>query len=164
MGYELRALVGKRSLLEQHATRYQHTVMAKLRQGIALIPLSEDLPDEIQCLVDEPQPFEELWFLGSRVAKWAEEISKEGPIAYVEAEYHGGVGSQAAVVWDHEVVVLGPLKTEIVPLDKTLSALRGMPINRVLRQLGVVAEDTSDEFESAGLRQHRDMEDWAEPE
>ena len=35
--------------------------------------------------------------------------SAAGPVAYVEADYFGGVGSQRAVLWLRGEVVLGPL-------------------------------------------------------
>src|SRR5258708_22051255 len=36
--------------------------------------------------------------------------SAGGPVAYVEAEYFGGTGTQRAVVWAGGVLVLGPLQ------------------------------------------------------
>ncbi|MFC7613506.1 hypothetical protein ACFQV2_07705 [Actinokineospora soli] len=73
-----------------------------------------------------------------------------GPVAYVEAEYFGGHGSQAAQVWDGGEAVLGP--------DVDPSA--GTPISQALRRLGVARGPDGDEFDAVGLGRHRDPEDW----
>ncbi|MFT2720119.1 hypothetical protein ACMT4L_08965 [Deinococcus sp. A31D244] len=69
-------------------------------------------------------------------------------MAYVEAEYFGGTGSQVAAVWDGGRVFWGPERRE-----------RG-PINHALRLLGVHRTDSHDEFGSVGLDRHRHLEDW----
>ncbi|MFF3343183.1 hypothetical protein [Streptomyces flavidovirens] len=38
--------------------------------------------------------------------------STAGPVAYVEAEYFGGVGEQKAAVWYGGTIVLGPLHVQ----------------------------------------------------
>ena len=82
--------------------------------------------------------------------------SASGPVAYVEAEFFGGPGEQAAQVWDGGEAVLGPLRLgedEPFPQD-------GSPISQALRRLGVAKDNHYDEFDAVGLGRHRDTEDW----
>jgi hypothetical protein len=82
--------------------------------------------------------------------------SSRSPVAYVEADYFGGVGTQSAAVWDDGALAFGPVvigEAEPVPAS-------GTPISRALARLGVVRGGHHDEFEAAGLGQERDAEDW----
>ncbi len=83
--------------------------------------------------------------------------SAHGPLAYVEADFFGGTGSQYTQVWDGGKSALGPLlmnEADEPPPD-------GSPISRALRHLGVVAAG-SDEFDAVGLGRQRETEDWVE--
>ncbi|UMP00465.1 hypothetical protein [Amycolatopsis sp. EV170708-02-1] len=82
--------------------------------------------------------------------------SQDGAVAYVEAEYFGGTGTQSAQVWERGETVLGPLhvgEDEPGPAD-------GSPISQALRRLGVLKGDHFDEFDAAGLGRHRVTDDW----
>jgi hypothetical protein len=69
-------------------------------------------------------------------------------VAYIETEYFGGTGTQAAAVWEGGKIILAPRRADIGP------------INDALRLLGVTRTPTQDEFDVAGLRRHRRTEDW----
>jgi hypothetical protein len=79
--------------------------------------------------------------------------SLHGPIAYLETDYFGGVGMQLAAFWrdGRQVIDL------ITEGDKQVH--EGSPINRVLRELGVVALDGRDEFAVQGLARYRSNDD-----
>ncbi|MYV43003.1 hypothetical protein GT030_30095 [Streptomyces sp. SID1328] len=79
-------------------------------------------------------------------------------MAYVEAEFFGGVGEQRVAVWDGGTMVLGPLHVEEGQPFPTV----GSPISQALRWLGVVASAGEDEFSAAGLDRHRHGETWAD--
>ncbi|AGM08477.1 hypothetical protein [Amycolatopsis keratiniphila] len=82
--------------------------------------------------------------------------SAHGAVAYVEAEYFGGAGTQSAQVWERGETVLGPLhvdEDEPDPAD-------GSPISQALRRLGVLKGDHFDEFDAVGLGRHRYTDDW----
>ena len=89
-----------------------------------------------------------------------EDVSSLGPVAYLEAEFWGGDGCQASVVWDARSVVHGP----IVEQDAFSRAPLGDgAINQALRRLGVrVGEGAPDEFATVGLGRHRRSEAWLE--
>ena len=79
-----------------------------------------------------------------------------GPVAYVEAEYFGGVGEQWAAVWDAGTVVLAPLHVdEGEPFPPA-----GSPISQALRRLRVVTRAGEDEFSVGGGDRHRHSEAW----
>ncbi|MFF1615049.1 hypothetical protein ACFVYA_45435 [Amycolatopsis sp. NPDC058278] len=85
--------------------------------------------------------------------------SADGPVAYVEADYFGGSGTQSAQVWAGGQVVLGPLRLAVgepIPAE-------GSPISRALRRLGVVKGEHFDEFDAVGLGRHRETDDWLPP-
>jgi hypothetical protein len=69
-------------------------------------------------------------------------------VAYVETEYFGGEGTQAATVWDRGATIFGPAEAE------------AGPINQALRRLGVERTAGEDEFDKVGLGRHRRNEDW----
>lgn len=82
--------------------------------------------------------------------------SYSGPVAYVFADFFGGVGQQEAAVWENGRFIVDP--RHLMPREEFGSI--GSPISQALRRLGVVARPGSDEFEAAGLRRHRRIEDW----
>ncbi len=86
--------------------------------------------------------------LNGSVCDWAKHISNATPVAYVEAEFFGGIGGQHAIVWDKGLVTLGPL-----------AGVTG-PINKALMLLGASATGFHDEFEAIGLNRGRGDEDW----
>jgi hypothetical protein len=77
--------------------------------------------------------------------------SRNGPIAYIETEYFGGEGRQSAALWRDGALVMD-LVTES---SEQTGDLAEAPINRALRQLGVVVGDHFDEFSAQGLDRYR---------
>ncbi|MBE1573065.1 hypothetical protein ACFORH_30690 [Amycolatopsis roodepoortensis] len=82
--------------------------------------------------------------------------SEHGAVAYVEAEYFGGVGTQSAQVWDRGETVLGPLHLA----EDEQAPAAGSPISQALRRLGVAKGDHFDEFDAVGLGRHRHTGGW----
>jgi hypothetical protein len=104
--YTLEAVVAEAALLRARAAGLDGAVVAPLRQGLALLPVSEALvttltgsrpPRRETPSGDHPfalmsPPFEE------RLADW----SRGGPVAYLEADLWAGDGHQAAAAWRGE--------------------------------------------------------------
>jgi hypothetical protein len=86
--------------------------------------------------------------------------SKHGPVAYAEADYFGGSGTQCAQVWNAGSVVLGPLRLAV---DERPGAA-GSPISQALRALGVVRGGHFDEFDAVRLGRHRETGAWPAPQ
>jgi hypothetical protein len=79
-----------------------------------------------------------------------------GTVGYVEADYTGRDGSQAAAVWRAGNLVTGPL---LLGRQETFSSASA-PISVALRVLGVAARGPVDEFVMAGLGRHRRTGEW----
>jgi hypothetical protein len=122
--------------------------VVSLSLGFGFLPIIETMVGD-----DEPAPFEHLVQLTGRLAEWAQRNSHQFPLAYVQTEYFGGPGEQAAMVWAAGSVVFGPVKTSEEPL------LEGA-VNRAVRYLGVERGAVRDEFDALGLGRHRSNETW----
>jgi hypothetical protein len=100
-----------------------------------------------------------FWRLPGGFERLLAQWSSAAPMAYVEAEYFGGVGEQRAAVWADQAVVLGPLdvptRTRFERFSRAVS-----PISQALRRLGARRGLSEDEFEAVGLDRHRCNDDW----
>jgi hypothetical protein len=113
------------------------SVAVPLRQGVVLVPAPGGLTPAAEQAAEQAAPRAE----------------GAGVVAYVEAEYFGGVGDQQAVLWrEGRRTALNPEATG--------------PINEALRELGVRrlvpdgGGEPLDEFDSVGLGRHRATEEW----
>lgn len=153
MGYELQAVIAGDAVLRGVSRGLPAARVATLGQGLSLIPMTGRLFDVATDGTEALPGFRGLpGGFDKRLADW----STAGVVAYVEAEYFGGVGEQHAAVWALGAVVLGPLHVrEGEPFGSA-----GSPISQALRRLGAVADAATDEFASVGLDRHRHSEDW----
>ncbi|MGW2863616.1 hypothetical protein [Streptomyces sp. NPDC001205] len=154
MGYAVQAVIARDEVLRVAPQEAPEVQAVPLGQGLSLVPMTDELFDEVTDGSDSralgfwrlPGGFDTL------LARW----STAGPIAYVEAEYFGGVGEQRAAVWADGALVLGPLDEPTKKwLFRTVS-----PISQALQRLGVRRSLGEDEFEALGLDRHRSTEDW----
>ncbi|MEV8096648.1 hypothetical protein [Kitasatospora sp. NPDC085879] len=155
MSYELNALLATADLLDVVAAEVPVAQVARLAQGLALIPMTERLHGVLNVPGDRTEPGFTRFpaGFGRRLEAW----SQAGPIAYVEADFFGGAGTQQAAVWLHGRIELGPLRTE----EGEPSPDEGTPISQALRRLGAtVAQGRFDEFDAIGLGAQRRSADW----
>lgn len=149
--YSLCALIGRTDELERKLISHLGGRLVTLGEGLSMVPLSEPLLREIQRKNDgasgPTEVTEALEFLTPSVERWAQNLSNESAVAYVETEYFGGEGYERAAVWRDRKLALGPL-------DGAGS------INRALRALGVACPDGQQEFEAVGLGRHRSLDEW----
>jgi hypothetical protein len=156
MSHRILGFIAKHSDLCRAAAGLPGARVAPLRVGFGFLPLTEELAGE-----DEPAPFQHLERLTSRLSAWAEAQSRQFPIVYIETDYFGGVGIQAAIAWEAGQVVFGPAQTpEQHPDDAAGSVLDRGVINRTVRHLGVSRAGFHDEFDALGLGDHRSNEKW----
>jgi hypothetical protein len=144
MGYTLQALIGNVQIIQDHIPTEAIAIL--LDQGFAMIPLTEDVSKqfglEFLSLVDAGH-----MDLPPRFLDFCCDLSKAGKLAYVEAEFFGGVGTQACVLFDQGV-------------KSGSFTISPRAINEGLRALGVQRLMGKDEFESVGLDRERDTKDW----
>ncbi|WP_172384718.1 hypothetical protein [Streptomyces sp. MNP-20] len=154
MGYDLQAVIAGGEALRGAARDLPAARLAEIGQGLSLMPMTDALFDSVTDgggvgalgFSRLPGGFEKT------LAAW----SAGGPVAYVEAEYFGGVGEQRAAVWDGGTIVLGPLHVE----EGQPFPPAGSPVSQALRRLGVVANADQDEFSAVGLDRHRHGQAW----
>jgi hypothetical protein len=145
MGYDIQAIIGKQSELQTHSADFASAVVAPLAGGLALIPITDELLDEVGAAGDSGR----FYKFTPAVANWLRTISASGPTAYVEAEFFGGVGGQGATVWTRGEQLLAPTHDSHA-------------INIALRLLGILPGTFHDEFEAVGLPRHRHTDDWCD--
>jgi hypothetical protein len=76
-----------------------------------------------------------------------------GDVGYIEANFFGGDGNQACIVWRDGNVVFGPLRAD--DDEPPTPRLRDWPINQALRFFSVVAQPDRDEFDTVNLGRFR---------
>jgi hypothetical protein len=141
MSYTLQAFIGEES--DARSAAPSGAAVIALPQSKALVPLTRSvrkahdisfLPLTDDGADDVPEAAREF---AARAKK----------IAYVEAEFFGGAGTQAAAVWEEGRLVFGPVVADDA-------------INQALRVLGVAKKEHFDEFEALSLGRHRDTDEW----
>jgi hypothetical protein len=151
MAYMLTAVVTGSDIVEKISSNLSGGQHVDLTLELALVPIAgasgQNFGDEQPLLLEQAFP--------SRLASVLADASGAGPVAYLEAAFHGGSGEQASIVWDRGTVVLGPL------VDLDVSPSPAAPINRALQRLGVRVEPPAeDEFATIGLGRHRWTGQW----
>jgi hypothetical protein len=146
MGHSIAGFIARTEVLRAGTRHLRHAVIASLEQGFGFLPATDALDDE---LGGGESPHEEFWRLTQGLARLGAEMSRGGPVAYVETDYFGGSGDQAAMVWEDGEVLSEPRKTRLGA------------INDALLRLGVEKGDADDRFDALGLGRHRHTDDWA---
>ena len=147
MGYFLQAIVGRQQTLVQHALEFHHARVVPLACGIAIIPLTNDLYDEIA----DGGKVDRFSKLSPGVERWAQRISASAPVAYIEADYFGGLGGQSALVWSSGTRVLGPVHGR-TPSTRRCAFLEFNPAEHTMSSM---------QWASGG---HRNTADWIQEE
>src|SRR5579875_964876 len=113
MGHCIEALIARVEPLRFGLSSLRHACVVPLARGLGLAPVTDALFDEITAEIGESgdDPYPEFWKLSASLAALAVRLSRSSPTAYIETDYHGGVGTQAAIAWDGGRVAVGPFKT-----------------------------------------------------
>jgi|HubBroStandDraft_5_1064220.scaffolds.fasta_scaffold66337_2 hypothetical protein len=150
MGHAINAIVFGTAVKDAILAEIPHARVTSLSKGLFLVPNTDALFDALreQYPNVEDANREIFWKLSGLLALVLERASIHGPIAYIETDYFGGAGTQAAAVWRDGRVLMSPAK-----------ARRG-PINRALRHLGVRFTWPRDAFQAVGLHRYRTNDDW----
>ena len=154
MGCDIEGFVGKAGVFQGLQLLNPCITVAPLAQGLEYLvcdwPLMKVMPE-----AEDTQKVDSI--LGFNV-KFALTLSVEHPIAYVEAYFSGGTGSQTAAVWHQNKLVLLPPTNGVWYSWRWEE--RGLPhdapINTVLRFLGVKNDPPYDEYVAVGLTQVED--------
>lgn len=149
MSYQLRAAIGDAGLLGQ---AFGPGTVVRLPGGLGLVPLPAS---------DDTDRVGRFYGLSTSLRERLIAASASGPIAYVEAEFFGGVGTQSGIAWSNGSAILGPLHTQNKDDEEPgYTTSSDLAINEVLRLLGVQPDPDRDEFDTLGLGRFRETSDW----
>ncbi len=143
MGHCVRAIIG----VHKDIQRIENDWFAKgikLPQGYGMIFLTDALLDDIGELFEsanEPSDPETV------TSYLLQEYSIHTKLAYIEADYFGGIGTQSGILYENGNIS--------IPSCSGKGA-----INILLRELGVWCEVNKDEFDSLNLGIYRRMDKW----
>jgi hypothetical protein len=144
--YTLQAILGTREMLEKW--RDERLAYVDLTERLAMVPLTEALRKRFEIphlpLTDEG---DETPAVPESLGSLCMKLSRDGLIAYLEAEIFGGAGLQA-----HALFRNGSMIGETVVAEDA--------INQALRYFGVCPAPDVDEFDAVGLGRHRETDDW----
>jgi len=151
MSHYIKVIIAESSLIQQIASFLHSANTITLPQDFGLIPLTDALHDEIVAAnpTATGEELEAFVFLSPAIQQLLQTHAQSGPIAYVETNYFGGVGTQSAILYADGKVKEGPLQT------KRIGA-----INQVLHRLGVKRSLAKDEFDTLGLGSFRNNDDF----
>jgi hypothetical protein len=118
--------------------------------GLLLVPVTSLLLAHVEAQYPgrEAGPSRTCRMLTGALARLARRLSSTGPVAYVETDYFGGHGDQAATVFVQGQRVLRRPRATIGP------------INDALALLGVTTSALGDAFDTVGLGRHRQTGAW----
>lgn len=119
--------------------------------SLLVLPFDEDVQDSLHRRYGTGDwPETAAHALTTSDLAFAAEVSRAGPIAYLETDYRGAMGSQTAALWVAGHFAIPPLTIDTrTALSRPASV---WPINAALRGLGVLAAPPHDEFTTFGLR------------
>jgi hypothetical protein len=145
MGHCITALIAGPEVIG-HLRESHSLISVELRENWYLVPLEDEDLDGFG--VDFTTTWDGFNYLSPALADFLAGLSRLGPLIFVETEYFGGVGDQAAAAFA-EGHILPP-----TPVAGDCS------INRALRCLGIISPEDLDEFDYIGLSRYRRTSDW----
>src|SRR5689334_13623168 len=101
MGYILRAFIGKNNALDGIVRSYPTAKKVSFYQDLSMIPMTDMLFDEINKLSISHDMGSFMLFT-EKVENEILNIIEMGQVAYIEAEYFGGIGSQSSIIWENK--------------------------------------------------------------
>lgn len=144
MGHYVRAIIGAHKDIQRIENNYWLAKEIKLPQGYGMIFLTDALLDNIGELFEsanEPSDPETV------TSCLLQEYSFHTKLAYIEADYSGGIGTQSGILYEN-----GNISIPLCSGEES--------INILLRELGVWREVNKDEFDSLNLGIYRRMDKW----
>jgi hypothetical protein len=153
MTHHIIAAIGSPPVIERVAAAAGCPPPTQLPGGLTIAALGESQIDRLTAL--EPGGYSDGFIhLSEALERALSSLSRDGALAYVETDYFGGTGSQAAAVFHQGKVAL-----KLALPDSRELARREDPINAALRMLGVEAAEGLDEFDTVGLGRFRGLDD-----
>ena len=155
MGHKINAFLGYDNTISKLAKDWQRDSI-QLSQGMSMLFLTYSLFGNIIELSDlkDEESAEHFESLTPEIFSLLEMYSQNGKIAYFETDYFGGVGEQAAVLFENGVLKFPIQYTNDFGGRKNDEV---GAVNFVLKEFGVSKLNGQDEFESIKLYKYRHM-------
>lgn len=147
MGYTLEAILAKPAVLAKAPFELEDSKIIYLTPELSMLPVTPQFLDSMGQGTAPNKFFDSFHYLSQPLAEACSSLSQFGIVAYVEAEFFGGVGQQVVVAWENQQIAMGPLED-------------AGAINKALRLFGVKRGRGGDEFDSVDLGRHRETEEW----
>jgi hypothetical protein len=147
MSHSISGFVARADVLRAGTAHLRSAYVASLAQGFGFLPVTEEVDEETG---GRTAAYEQLYRLTDALARLGSAMSRGGAVAYVETDYFGGTGDQAAIAWKDGRIAFGPEKA------------RMGAVSDALRRIGAAKGEARDEFEAVGLDRHRGNDDWME--
>jgi len=144
--YYLQAFICKTIDADCLIKMFDKAVKVDIEQNLSLIPMTEDLFDQINEFSDTVS-IDSFEYLTEHIENKILLVIRERKFSYIEAEYFGGEGGQIAIIWQNN------------KRQKIFSYGQDR-INQVLKSFGVIANKGQDEFDTLGLGRHRTTNQW----
>ena len=152
MGHHINALIGRRSVLTSLIDRLGAPAPTELPFELVIVPLDERRLD-ILALSTAPA-FDGFTYLTPDIVSAIAAALDNGPALYIETDYFGGIGQQAAGLVEN-----GRLAWRAASSNESDSPLPDKtPISQGLAKIGVVAAAGRDEFDEIGLVRFRSLD------
>lgn len=174
MGHCIQAIVTSSDTAERLQEIYPQLPLVSASQEFVILPVDADFVDS----VTQPRPSQstETWMLlTDAFHDLLRELSRFGPLAYIETEYFGGVGGQGAAVYSDGMVMMEPEWSDSGPINRALELIGVKPlrrpqnrswfcspVNRALKLIGIKRGLLGDRFSTLGLGQYRSNDDLIE--
>ena len=153
MGHSIRGFVATPETLQAIRARFPAAKLVGLDAGFALVPGTDALLAEIDAADPTGEGMArsiDFLFDHPAMLRLLADASAQGPIAFVETEYLGGRGAQAATACvDGKVVASKERQGD--------GDGEARPINKALRAIGVTRAPGEDEFDTVCLGKFRSM-------
>ncbi|MCI0708858.1 MAG: pentapeptide repeat-containing protein [Chloroflexi bacterium] len=158
MSYDIAGFISRQGNFDTFKAKSRiHIAVLPLRQGFDLMLNNVNLEHALGVTAEgRTQASHDFWHLDKKMADFAERLSNDNAVAYIEAQYFGGNGSQSAIVWQDGMMIFAH------PDNGVVARVPGRlgPINSALRLLDARTEAGNDEFETVGLGAFRHNDDW----
>ena len=163
MGHMIQCFIGPDSAIREIVAPIEPVThrTVKLPQGLCCLFYCENVYDSIHeyQMSDNDREIEPFSIFSNTLIMYLESIRPKGNFIYIETDYAGGTGYQAAGAFKNGKL-MEARKTEIMYLDRTDNypeVLLDKPINTALRDLGVIRRPEADEFDTLDLGNYRTM-------
>ena len=143
MGHCVRAIIGAHKDIQRIENDW-FAKEIKLPQGYGMIFLTDVLLDDIGELFESANESSDPETVTSYLLQ---NYSFHTKLAYIEADYFGGIGTQSGILYENGNIGIPPCSGKGA-------------INILLRELGVWREVNKDEFDSLNLGIYRRMDKW----